>query len=482
MKTPKIRYYLENPKSKKNSERTKKELIMAEISYGFVGLDSKGRLRPKPFRYSLQSTIFPEQFGLITESFKLNLKVFTKATRNNATIRTKMSRLQTAIDRLENKYELEGRIPQPDEFKADLLIESGRNKKVVVSDKTILDYFQARIDKRIADSGLGKRDSINSNTIKTYKTVMRLIENYQIVTDAVLTLKNFNKDKYWEFWEVQDEILKDNIKVDNPNQPRKQRKQSYGYLVSTLRKYQVTLVKVLKYAYDDGLEMVLNVHDKNLILKKADASKDIYVMESELQKILDADLLYDKDLQMAKDYIIIGSLTGMRYESMFDTKNTKVEYYSEGNYKFEYIHSKQNKTKTEVYMPLLKLVKDVLHKYNNEFPVVQSNATINSKLKKLFKHLRIDRLEDEILRTFRSGEIRLEKPLHELITTHDCKKTFYTCLYNNKVNPIAIDNMTHPDATLKNRMAKIYNKSNMLDKAKMFVDEINKIDSKIYKF
>ena len=482
MKTPKIRYYLENPKSKKNSERTTKELIMAEINYGFVGLDGKGRLRAKPFRHSLQSTILPEQFGLIKESFKFNLKVFTRATRNNATIRTKMSKLQTAIDKLENKYELEDRMPQPDEFKADLLIESGRNKKVVVSDNTILDYIHSRIVRRVADSGLGKRNSISTNTIKTYTTVSHLIENYQIATDEVLTLKNFDKDKYWEFWEMQDEILKDNVKVDNPNQSRKQRKQSYGYLANTLRKYQVTLVKVLKDAYEDGLEMVLNVHDKNLILEKTDASKEIYVTESELQKIIDADVLFDKDLQKAKDYIIIGSLTGMRYESMFDTKNTKVEYYDDVKYDFEYIHSKQNKTKTEVYMPLLKPVKDVLLKYNNEFPVVQSNATINSKLKKLFKHLEIDRLEDETLRTYRSGVIKLKKPLHELITTHDCKKTFYTNLYNKQVNPTAIDNMTHPEATQKNRMAKIYNKSNMLDKAKMFVDEINRIDSEIYKF
>lgn len=480
MRTPKIRYYLENPKRKKAEDRKAKELIMAEINYGFVGLDGNGKKRPKPFRISLKSTILPEHFGLKEDNFKFNQQIFTRATRNNATIRTRMTKLQGAINKLENKYELENILPQPKEFKADLLIELGRNKKEVAEDIRVLDYLYDHINLSEADSGLSKRDSITYNTIKTYKTVSHLVENYQLATKEVLTFQNFDKSKYWYFWEVQDDILKDNIKVDNPNQTRKQRKQSHGYLVNSLRKYQTTFVKVLKSACEDGIEMVLNVYDKNLVLEKVEASKDIYVTELELQKIIDADVTFNEDLQMAKDYMIIGSLTGMRYESMFDTKNAKIKVYNDEGYNFEYIHSKQNKTSTEVYMPLLKPVREILVRSENKFPIVKSNPLINKKLKELFKHLEIDNLEDVTLKTYRSGVINQKKPKHQLISTHDCKKTFYTNLFNNKVNPVAIDNMTHPDATPQNRMAKVYNKANMLDKAKMFVDEINKIDSNIY--
>ena len=42
-----------------------------------------------------------------------------------------------------------------------------------------------------------------------------------------------------------------------------------------------------------------------------------------------------------------------------------------------------------------------------------------------------------------------------------------------------IDSITHPDKAPTNPMALIYNRADMLDKAKMFVDEINKIDSEI---
>lgn len=482
METPRIRYYLENQKRLLTEDRNKKEPIMVEINYKYVRFDKKGKKRYVPFRISLKGSILPERFGLVSSNFKFDNDVFKKATRNNASIRTKISRLEIAIDKLVDRYELKEVVPSPEKFKNDLLIELGRNKKIEEQEKGILDYLYEKINKGEKDSTLNKRNSLSLNTIKTYKTVSHLIENYQIATKEILTFENFDKDKYWNFWDILNDILNDEIKISNPNQPRKQIKQDYGYLVSTVRKYQSTLIRTMKDALEDNIVMTLNVFDKNLILEKSEASKDIYVTENELLKIIEFNVGDDEEMKMAKEYFIIGSLTGMRYESMRDTKNSKVETYAEEGYNFEYIHSKQNKTSTEVFIPLLALVKDILAKTNNEFPEVKSNPVINARLKKLFKFLEIDSLEDVTLKTYRSGEIKLKKPKYEIVTTHDCKKTFYTNLYKNKVNPTAIDNITHPDATPKNRMAKIYNKTNMLDKAKMFVDEIYKIESEIYKF
>ncbi|MFD1293460.1 hypothetical protein ACFQ5N_06390 [Lutibacter holmesii] len=485
MNTPTIRYYLQNQNKQTVDQRIRREPIMVEINYGYVGLDGIGNKRAKPFRIALNASIEPVKFGKATENFKFDKEVFKKATRNNASIRTKMGRLQENIDLLVDRYVLSGIIPTPSEFKHDLLIELGRVKRKVLGEHKILDYLYSKIKKSEEESNMGKRSSIAPNTIKTYRTVSHLIENYQIATSSVITFENFGVKQYWEFWDVMDDILKDKIQINNPKQPRKQRKQDYGYLKTTLRKYQTTFVKTLKDAKEDSelnADFLLNVYDKNIILEKEEASKDVYVTEDEIKVIIKYDAGDDEDLQMAKEYMIIGSLTGMRFESMKDSKEAKVQVYNEGGYNFKYIHSKQNKTKTEIYIPLLEPVLNILEKYNNTLPAYGANPTINKHIKILFKKLKFDRSEDEVLRTYRSGEIRMKKPLHELITTHDCKKTFYTNLYNKQVNPTAIDNMTHPEATQKNRMAKIYNKANMLDKAKMFVDEINKIESSIYKF
>jgi hypothetical protein len=72
--------------------------------------------------------------------------------------------------------------------------------------------------------------------------------------------------------------------------------------------------------------------------------------------------------------------------------------------------------------------------------------------------------------------------MSDLISTHDCKGTFYSNLYALNVPEIVIGNITHPDRKPKNAMARVYNKTTMLTKTKLFVDEIMKIDSDIYRF
>jgi hypothetical protein len=115
-------------------------------------------------------------------------------------------------------------------------------------------------------------------------------------------------------------------------------------------------------------------------------------------------------------------------------------------------------------------------------PIFNNNGKINKLLKVLFKKLGLNRIEDEVLSTYKNGDIKRKKSLYELNTTHDNKKTSYTNLYLNKMLLEAINNRTHPDKKTKNAMAKVYNNSTMLDKVKMFVDEIDKIDSEIYRF
>jgi predicted class III extradiol MEMO1 family dioxygenase len=93
------------------------------------------------------------------------------------------------------------------------------------------------------------------------------------------------------------------------------------------------------------MELSLNVYDENLVLESADFRKYIYVEE---------------DLQKAKDYIVISSLTGMRFESMKDSINSEAKVFKDDNYNFKYSHSKYNKTSIEVYIPLLKPVLDII--------------------------------------------------------------------------------------------------------------------------
>lgn len=476
MNPTKTRYYLE-PKNKDIEKRVSPEVIMAEISYGYSEIVSSGQRRNKPFRFSLKATILPASFGKKETNFKFDKKIFERNQKTNKSITTKMTKLQTALNDLVYHYEHNSIIPTPSDFKKDLNIQLGRVKVNAKVEMSILEFLYKKIAIDGKDSGKSKKSSLRKNTIKTYRTVSHLLESYQIATNNTLYFSSFNDTKYWELWDVLNDILMDKIKVENPNQKRKQTKQEYGYLVNSLRKYQGALIRTLKDALKEGYKTELNIYDEELVLKRQDPVKDVYINEAELLQIINADVDFDEGLKAAKNYMIIGSLTGMRYESMREASNVEIEHYKDDKYDFSYIHSVQNKTSTEVIIPLLSPVLNVVGE-DREFPKVLTNPKVNEKLKDLFKFLKLDRLENVVRVTYDSGTITTKEPLFSLISTHDCKKSFYTNLSLKTVKDSVIDNITHPDKTPKNAMGKVYNKSKMLDKAKLFVDEIIRINSK----
>jgi hypothetical protein len=480
MRTPKIRYYLE-AKNKDIDQRVKKELIMAEINYGYRVINKNGKARNVPFRISLQSTIKPNNFGLPEENYKFNEKVFNKFSKSNVTIKTKMNLLETAINKLTNNYLINSIIPQPDEFKNAIKLELGQVKLVEKEAQTILDFVYDKIKKDYDNLKIGQKKSIKEGTIKSYVTLSHHIENYQIATNDILKFSNFDEDKYWYFWKILNRIFKDEIKVKNPNQPRKQRKNKDGYTSNALQKQQKNFLKILKLAKKKN-NLILDLEDETLLLEDSDAMKDFYVNEDELRVILCSDVSFNKKLQRAKEYAIISGLTGMRFESMSDAVNLKIQSCEESKYNFKFIHSRQNKTTTEVYIPLLKPICDIIYNHGGKFPKFPVSSAINNDLKELFSYLKIS--EEVVLTkvTYSNGTLVTKLPKSEAVSTHDFKGSFYSNLYKHKIKQFVIDNITHPDRKPKNAMAKIYNKTDMLDKAKMFVDEINKIESDIYKF
>jgi hypothetical protein len=479
MKNKKIRYYLE-PKAKNVDERTKPELIMVEISYGYASRNSQGKKRNIPARYSLQENILPVNFGKKEANFKFDEAVFKKGSSNNSTVKTKMLLFEVALTEIATEYIAKREVPTPKELSSKLA--SKLRIEVVATPKIgILDYMYTKISKEKLNSGKSMKKSKRLSTIKPYTSVSHLIENYQIATNEKLMFEEFNDTKYWHFWDVLDDILKDKIKVVNPNQKRKQRKQEYGYLVVSIRKYQKVMLSTLKEAVKEGFKIPLDVHDTNLILEDVEAAKDFYVETDLIKKIIEADVALDEKLQMAKDYFIIASLTGMRYESMEDAQRMEMQNCIDAKYNFNYIHSIHNKTTTQVYIPYLKPVQEIIDR-NGKFPKVSTNSEINKYLKLLFKHLGLNRLENVTKVTYRSGTILTKEPMSDLISTHDCKGTFYSNLYGLNVPETVISNITHPDRKPKNAMARVYNKTNMLTKTKLFVDEILKIKSEVYTF
>lgn len=483
MKAIKVRYILKG-RNFEASKRINKELVLAEISGGFCEMTNNKRKYSK-FQLSLECSILPNNFGLAENNYKYDEVTFNKYSKSNRNVKTKIGLLQTALNDIESHYAIRNEQPTVKEFKAELLIKLKRTQRTIKENVYILSFLEQKIIEFKANINSNLKNEIDENTIKSYVTLSKYIVKYQTVRKTDLTFDNFDVNVYWDFWDVQDEILRGVISIPKVEGQRKQKIQSYGFLVNSVVKYQKTFKRVLAMAKKDKIEIAIDLTDNNLVLKETVNSKDIYINQNQLQKIIEYKPL-SNDITDARDYTIIASLCGMRYESMNDAYGVAIEVFNESKYNFKYIHSRQNKTETECIIPLFKPVLDVIDAYKGEFPKFKDNATVNSNLKELFKLCGVKATATITYNTYKSGVIVENKTVNEIVSSHDLRKSFATNLFLMQVAQTQIDNVTHPDKKPVNAMANVYNKASMLDKAKMFVDEVNRVnqlkESNIYCF
>lgn len=483
MKKPVINYVLES-KDKNPNNRTDEELIIAIVHAGFVSqVDDK--IKHERFKISLKCKIKPRNFGLIKDNYRFNEDVFANFSKSNKGVKTAMQIFETKVDELFSNYLLNKTHPTAKQFKTELLIHLDRNVREQKKTYTVLAYLNEKINMFDSLKGSGRKDEINENSIKVYRTLKVYIERYEFVKSTKITFENLDEKMYWNFWDIQDEILRGKITIPKKAGERKIAVQKNGFLMSSVNKYQKTLMRLLRLAILDSIRVTLNTNDTNLIMENKPASKDLYINEIDLIKIWNYQPLTD-EMKLAKDYLILASLTGMRYESLEIAHLQQIEKYKDGNYDFCYIHSKQNKTETECYIPLFQPVIEILLKYDNKFPKFPANPIVNENIKTLFGIIGINAIQTITYVTFKSGTIIENKPANEVITTHDCRKSFITNLFLAGGNESIIMDVTHPDKKPTHAMAGVYNKSTLLDKAKQFYDEINRISkqksSELYRF
>ncbi|GAA3608903.1 hypothetical protein Q4Q39_17465 [Flavivirga amylovorans] len=306
-----------------------------------------------------------------------------------------------------------------------------------------------------------------------------MFENYQIATKKEVFFSDFNNKQFqWKFFGVVDSIYRGEIEVDNPNQTKKQRKDPTGYNVKSINKYIKLLHRVLRLGKRDGYNMTLDLEDSNLMLENPPAEKEIYINESELEKIINTEV-HEPELLNAKQYLILASLMGLRIEDMTTLCTLKPKLYSNNGKSFKGVKVYVNKTKTEVIIPLLKPVQDVLNKNMGKFPVFKES--VNKHLKILCALLKIDSLEEHTKISFRDGKLEtLKIPKYKLITTHDCRRSFVTNLGLKGINQNIVESITHPKKKNVSNMMAVYNNSSMVDKALTFLNSLDKIQSKVY--
>lgn len=279
------------------------------------------------------------------------------------------------------------------------------------------------INKLIDDTKSGKRSKSNGgkftpDTIKHYNSAYGVINRYaQHIGKPVLQFSDIDMDFYYGFKDY-----------------------AYNLEIPLSDNYFGTIIKFLKTCMNEAAEEGLHtnaIHNNKRFVKVQADVDNVYLNIDQLQKIIDADLKGDSKLDRVRDLFIVGCWTGLRFSDFTNIKPENIE----GNL----IQIKAQKTGELIAIPVHENVKNVMAKYTdktfNNLPPAISNAKMNEYLKDLGKKSGLS--EIKVLEKAQGGKIvKVEKPLHDLITTHTARRSFASNMFRMGVPAMVIMGVT----------------------------------------
>ena len=208
-----------------------------------------------------------------------------------------------------------------------------------------------------------------------------------------------------------------------------------GIAKGTIGRYIKYPKTIINHAKTLNIEVSKNIDD---IKGYTTETPTIFITEQELQQIQKISFL-EPQLQTTRDWLVIGFYTGQRASDLL-TMTPKMLTNIDGN---TFINLHQQKTKNGVLIPVHDEVKKILEKRNGQFPPVfsdniESAKTIfNKHLRTIARKAEINRLEygkkyDDSTKRFVYGQY----PLHEIISSHVCRRSFATHNYIKVPTPI----------------------------------------------
>lgn len=296
------------------------------------------------------------------------------------------------------------------------------------SNLTFLALFKKIIDDtengtRLLNTPSKAGQKFTFNSIKNYRTslaaVKRCFKHYGIKD---LELHQVNKDFYQKFKTYCFDIEEKEI--------------------STFAGYVKDIKTVMKESKSDTF------NSADFILPSYEADT-IYLSLSQLQKLSDLDLsdytcsikidrgdikenVSYRTLDKVRDLFLIGAYTGLRFSDFSKLDINSIDE--------KFIKLKQVKTGNKVVIPISPKLHPVLEKYKTGLPTI-SNQKFNLYIKHVAELAGLTELT-EIKSTKGNKQTTYKVPLHRLISSHCCRRSYATNMFNAGVPPMLIMSAT----------------------------------------
>jgi integrase len=327
---------------------------------------------------------------------------------NRIEINNLINNLRTHLINFDNKNRENGITPNQDDVKKyyKTYFSVSEPKKA----NTLFTFIDTFIENAKTKPNPITKKLVSKNTLKDYTLTKNTLtdfnnEVYKIDFDSI-TL-----DWYYDF-------------IDWCN--------TKGFKMNYTGKHIKTLKTFMNNAFENGFTTNVSFKSRKFSVYKEETDS-VYLNENELIQMWQLDLTNEPHKEHARDIFLIGSFTGLRvsdYNSL-----TENNFKTENNIKILTI--KTQKTNQEVAIPIHPIVDMILNKYDGKPPKKITDQKLNLYIKQVAKDME---LNDNIELQFnRAGKkVILNRPKHELITSHTARRSFCTNAYLSGMNPMDI--------------------------------------------
>lgn len=267
------------------------------------------------------------------------------------------------------------------------------------------DWIKIFIDN--ANKRLHKGKTITNSTIKKYTTTLNNLLAYEATTGKKLRFEEVTLNFYFDF-------------VDYCRNTQKLGINTIGTRVKVVKLFckQIDL---------DGLPISQQYKHPEFVAQ-AEQATDIYLTNSEIDKLFNLNLNNDLRLDNTRDLLIIGLNTGLRVS---DFMRLDISHIQEDT-----IRIKAKKTGKTAEIPINTQIAETLKKRNGNLPHAISEQKFNQYIKELGRLVGFnDTVQGAKMDSETKRKVKGTFKKWELMTSHICRRSFATNLYGKIPTP-----------------------------------------------
>lgn len=314
----------------------------------------------------------------------------------------KLTTFRNDVERLFIGYQNENgqKLPDPKTLK-NILDKNFKYHSTEKSKVTFFNFFEKFIEQSESGMRMNVANSkpININTVKTYKTALRHLKEFQSIYKRKIDFESIDYDFYENYLEylMLDLELKTN---------------TIGKSISSLK---LVLSEAKQKGYNNNTQYL----NKWFKVPREEVNS-IYLNEKEIEAIYKYDFSDCARLEHTRDLFVLGCETGLRYSDYTNIKKDKIDVKN----KIAQIDERKNRKKLAV--PFSNRAIEILEKYNYELPKAYSNQNTNDYIKEICE--KIDCLKKVETITYTKAGKEQTEPFEkwEKVVTHTARRSFAT--------------------------------------------------------